>query len=161
METFTYSFINKIIFRFGNIIVTLLLLVYLIPLIWYVDRSKILIIPIIISLIILYIVNKVYFSYYKLLPYKIVADKEKMICSNFIFSNKELTIYYKDIESLTGGVFSRKLSGMMKVCDGKNKICIGFSQKMKNSSKLITLILSNVKREIYDEVIENITAQKK
>ena len=42
----------------------------------------------------------------------------------------------------------------MKVCDGKNKICIGFFDRMKNSNKLVTLLLSKVDKKIYDEVIE-------
>jgi hypothetical protein len=49
----------------------------------------------------------------------------------------------------------------MKVYDGKNHVTIGFSQKMKNSQKLITLILSKVKKEIYDEVIEQLTDKRK
>jgi hypothetical protein len=32
---------------------------------------------------------------------------------------------------------------------------------MKNSNKLITMILSKAKREIYDEVIEKISSGKK
>jgi len=42
---------------------------------------------------------------------------------------------------------------LMKICDGKNKICIGFFDRMKNSSKLVTLILSKVDKKIYDDVI--------
>jgi hypothetical protein len=57
-------------------------------------------------------------------------------------------------------VFERKSSGIMKVFDGKNNVTIGFSQKMRDSSKLITLILSKVKKEIYDDVIENLTAKR-
>jgi hypothetical protein len=49
----------------------------------------------------------------------------------------------------------------MKVCDGKNQICIGFSDKIKDSKKLMTLILSKVKKEVYDEVIEKLQALKK
>ena len=48
----------------------------------------------------------------------------------------------------------------MKVCDGKNKICIGFFDRMKNSSKLVTLLLSKVDKKIYDDVIEHIQSIK-
>jgi hypothetical protein len=95
------------------------------------------------------------------MPYKIEADDEKIICREFIFSEKEIVIKYKDIESLSGGIFNGKLRGIMKVCDGRNKICIGFSEKMKDSKKLITLILSKVNKEIYDSVIERLQALKK
>lgn len=160
MQTFTYSFIFKIIFRFGNVFITLLLSIYLVPVIFYIDQNKLLIFPLIISLIILYITNRNHFFYYKLLPYEIKANEEKLICSNFLFSKKIITIYYKDIDMLKGGVFSGKSSGVMKVRDGKTKLQIGFSQKINNSEKLIALILSKVTKELYSDVIENITDRR-
>lgn len=61
---------------------------------------------------------------------------------------------------LKGGVFSGKSSGVMKVRDGKTKLQIGFSQKINNSEKLIALILSKVTKELYSDVIENITDRR-
>jgi hypothetical protein len=49
-------------------------------------------------------VNRTYLTYYLILPYKIEADDEKMICSDFLLSKKVITIYFKDIEVLQGGV---------------------------------------------------------
>jgi hypothetical protein len=160
-QTFTYPFFLKFIYRFGNIVVTLMLIAYLIPIILYIDQNIILLVPVLIALLAVYFLNKHFILLYKILPFTIEADNEKMICKNFIFSKKELIIYYKDIQSLTGGIFENKFSGLMKVCDGKNSVCIGFYQKLINSNRLVTLILSNVKRELYDEVIENLTKQKK
>ena len=161
MQIFTYSIFYRIIFRFGNFIVTFLLVIYLVPIVIYLDKHKLLLIPLVLSLVIIYIVNRTYLIYYKILPYKIEADEDKMKCTKFFLSKKEITIYYKDIESLSGGIFSGKLSGVLKVCDGKNKLCIGFSQKIKDSGKLITLILSKVNKELYDEVIDHLTAKRK
>ena len=157
MQTFTYSFLFKIIFRFGNIAATLLLIIYIIPSVVLVDQQKLMLIPIIISLIVIYIINKTYLIYYKIIPYKIVADDEKIICTEFLFSQKEFTIRYADIEKLTGGVFEGKSSGIMKVVDSRNKVQIGFSQKINNSERLISLILSKVHKDLYNEVIEHIT----
>ena len=53
------------------------------------------------------------------------------------------------------------MSGVMKVCDGKNNVCFGFYQRITNSSKLATIILSKVKRELYDEVLEKLIAKGK
>ena len=160
MQTFSYSILFKIIFRFGNIVVTIFLLLYCIPLVMNLDANRILLLPLALSLLLIYIINKAYFTYYKILAYKIEADDEKIVCSEFLFSKKVITINYSDIESLKGGVFERKSSGIMKVYDGKNNSTIGFSQKMRDSNKLITLILSKVKKEIYDDVIKNLTAKK-
>jgi len=160
MQTFTYSLIFKIIFRFGNILVTLLLLIYLIPVFYYIDQNIILFLPLIIAVIILYMVNRAYLTYYIILPYKIEADDEKMICSDFLLSKKVVTIYFKDIEMLQGGVFSGRSSGIMKLRDSKSKLQVGFSQKMKNSEKLIAVILSKVSKDLYDEVISNLTERR-
>ncbi len=160
MQTFTYSLIVKIIFRFGNIFVTLLLSIYLIPVFYYIDQNIILFLPLIIAVIILYMVNRTYLTYYKILPYKIEADDEKMICSDFLFSKKVVTIYFKDIDMLRGGVFSGRSSGIMKLRDSKSKLQVGFSQKMKNSEKLIAVILSKVSKDLYDEVISNLTERR-
>ena len=161
MFTFTYSSIFKIIFRFGNIIITMLLLIYLIPIVIHIDQNKILIIPLVISLVIIYIINRSYLTYYKILPYKIEADEEKMICSDFLFSKKIISISYNDIEKLTGGIFAGRSSGIMKIQDRQSKLQIGFSQKIINSEKLIALILSKVPKELYNEVIQKITEKKK
>lgn len=160
MQTFTYSLIVKIIFRFGNIFVTLLLSIYLIPVFYYIDQNMILILPLVIGVIILYMVNRTYLTYYLILPYKIEVDDEKIICSDFLLSKKVVTIYYKDINNLQGGVFSGRSSGIMKLRDGKSKLQVGFSQKMNNSEKLIALILSKVPKDLYNDVISNITEKR-
>ncbi|MFB3055738.1 MAG: hypothetical protein ACE1ZQ_01080 [Ignavibacteriaceae bacterium] len=161
MQTFTYSPIFKIIFRFGNILVTLLLSIYLIPVFYYIDQKIILFLPLIIAVIILYMVNKTYLTYYKILPYNIEADDEKMICSDFLFSKKIVKIYFKDIDMLRGGVFSGRSSGIMKLRDSKSNLQVGFSQKIKNSEKLIALILSKVSKDLYNEVINNLTEKRR
>lgn len=161
MYTFVYPFYVKYIYRFGNLVATILLLIYVIPVIVGLDGNSYLILPFIISLVLLYFINKRYLTLYKVMPYKIEADDEKIVCKDFIFTSKETTIYYKNIESLSGGIFDGRLHGIMKVYDGKNQISIGFSDKMKDSKKLITLILSKVRKEIYEDCIEKLQALKK
>jgi hypothetical protein len=160
MQAFTYSLLFKIIFRFGNIIVTLLISIYLIPVFYYIDQNTILFLPLIIGVIIIFMVNRAYLTYYLILPYKIDVDDEKMICSDFLLSKKVVTIYFKDIEALQGGVFSGRSSGIMKLRDSKSKLRVGFSQKINNSEKLIALILSKVSKDLYDEVISNLTERR-
>lgn len=161
MQTFIYPFYARFLYRYGNIIASILLVLYLIPVVIGIDQNRYLLIPLVISLGLLYYVNRRYLTLYKVMPYKIEADDEKMICSDFMLTNKNVTIYYKDIESLAGGIFEGKLRGMMKVCDGKNQICIGFSERMKDSKKLMTIILSKVRKEIYEDVIGKLQALKK
>lgn len=160
-KTFTYPLIFKLLFRYGNFVVTLFLIVYIIPMFYYLDQNTLLIVPLLISLLVIYVINRHYFNIYKIVPFKIEADKEKITCSEFIFSKKTVTIFYKDIDLLSGGIFENKISGIMKVCDGKNSICIGFYQKLSDSNKLITIILSKVKKQIYDDVIDRLTKKGK
>ena len=160
MQTFTYPIIWKFIYRYGNLIITPLLLIYSLSLVVLMDKNLIVLLPFIISFVILYILNKAYLNFYKLVPYKIEVNEDKIICTEFLFRNKTITILIKDIESLSGGIFNGRYRGIMKVCDGKNKICIGFFDRMQNSSKFVTLLLSKVDKKIYDEVIENIQSVK-
>ncbi|MCW9066221.1 MAG: hypothetical protein OQJ78_07970 [Ignavibacteriaceae bacterium] len=160
-QTFTYPFIFRIIFRYGNIIVTPILILYSIPLFYFLDEKPILAFPLLVNLGIIYFLNKHYLNLYKILPYRIQADDVKIVCSNFFLSKKEITIYYNDISSLAGGIFHNKISGLMKVCDGNNNICVGFYHRLSNSSKLATIILSKVKRELYDNVLEKIKSDKR
>jgi len=159
-QTFTYPFLFRIIFRYGNIIITPLFVLYTIPLVVLLDENIILAFPLVINLFIIYFLNRHYINLYKTLPYRIESDDEKIICSEFFLSKKEVIIYYNDVESLSGGIFENKISGLMKVCDGKNNVCIGFYQRLNNSGKLATILLSKVNRDIYDNVLEKIKSRK-
>jgi hypothetical protein len=160
-QTFTYPFLFGLLYKYGNIVVTFLLVFYTAPIVLYVDQNYILLIPLIISLILIYLVNRQYFTLYKILPYKIEADDEKIVCSNYFLSKGNVTIYYKDIESLKGGMFENKMSGIMKVYDGRNSVTLGFYTKLNNSSRLVTIILSKVKKELYDDVLDKLTEKKR
>ena len=156
VKVFEYPFIFKILFRFGNIPVTIILSVYLVPIIVNIDNDLIYIIPLIIMLGLIYLVNKHYLRLYQILPYKITTNDEKIICGDFLFNTKQVEIFYKDIESLTGGLFEGRLSGLMKVWDGKSKICIGFYDRINGIKELQTILLSRVNKDVYDKVVEKV-----
>lgn len=128
----------------------------LIPLAINVDSNTILIIPIIITLFVIYFTNKFYFMLYKSFPFMIKADDEKLICTDFMFRKKTIMIYYKNIKSIEGGIFEGRLSGIMKLCDTETGICIAFSHRIRNSTKLIAMILSKIDKELYDKKIETL-----
>jgi hypothetical protein len=161
MQVFEYPIFFKLLYRFGNIPVTILLSVYLIISVTKLDTELIYIIPVAITLSLVYFINKRYLLLYQTVPYRIAADDEKLVCNNFLLSKKEIIIYYKDIEKITGGIFSRKMRGLMQVCDGRNKICIGFFDKIKNVKSLQTIILSRVNKDVYDNVVESVGLKNK
>ena len=160
MQVFTYSFAWEFIYRYTNLIITPPLLIITLAFVSHVDRNPVFLIPIFITLLFLYILNKSYLEFYKMIPNRIEADDEKLVCSQFFFRRKTLTIYLKDVESLTGGMFSGKYHGVMKVSDGKNKIAIGFFDKINHSTKLISIILNKVDQNIYDDVVEKLKSMK-
>lgn len=160
MQKFEYSFLYKLFYRFGNIPVTMLLAVYLILAVVNLNKSLINLIPFAVSALLIFFLNRHYLKLYKILPYKIEADNEKLICSDFIFSRKEIVIYHKDISLLSGGIFDGKVSGIMKVLDGKNNISVGFFNSIKNVRGLQTIILSKVPRSVYDNVIEKLKKKR-
>ncbi len=160
MHKFEYSFIYKFFYRFGNIPVTLLLAVYLILAAVNLDKSLINLFPFAISALLIFFLNRQYLKMYKILPYKIEADNYKIVCSDFLFSQKEIVIFYKDISALSGGIFDGKINGIMKIIDGKNNVSIGFYNSIKNVRDLQTIILSKVPRSVYDEVVERLKKKR-
>ena len=160
MQKFEYSFLYKLFYRFGNIPVTLLLVMYLFVAATNLDKSLINMLPLVISALLIFFLNRHYLKLYKILPYKIEADNERLICSNFLFSKKEIVIYHKDISTLTGGVFEGRISGIMKLTDDKNNLSIGFFNSIKNAHGLQTIILSRVPRNVYDEVVKKLKQRR-
>lgn len=160
MQVFTYSIFWKFVYRYLNLVITPLLILYIIPIALNLDKNLILVLPFVISVYLLYYLNKSYFTFYKLVPFKIELDDEKITCSQFIFKEKKMIIQIKDIESLSGGIFNGRYRGLMKVTDGKNKISIGFFDRMINAQKLVTLLISKVDLKVYNEVIPKIEELK-
>ena len=161
MQLFTYSYIYRLLYRYANITVTIILSIYLVPSVVYLDKNLIYLIPVVLLLLMIYLLNRHYLTLYKIIPYRIEADEEKIVCTDFLFSKKEFTIHYNDIESLTGGIFDGRFTGVMKVCDKKNQVCIGFFNRLKNADKLQTILLSKVPRNVYDDVVERVGLKNK
>lgn len=156
MKIFTYPPFFNFLFKFGNIPITILLSMFLVPAVANLDRHLAFVLPTLLTAFLIYIINKHYLTSYSIVPYKIEADDEKLICTKFLFTQKKVEIKFKDISSLEGGIFEGRISGLMKVKDGVNNRTIGFYSKIKNAKELETLILSKVKKEVYLEVVETI-----
>ncbi len=159
-QEFTYPLFFRFLYRYGNIPVTIFLSIYLVPSVINLDRDLIYLIPVIGILILIYFVNKRYLYLYQVVPYKIIADEEKIICRNFFLSKRETVIFYKDIDELSGGIFSGKLKGLMKVHDGNSKFTIGFFDRIREIKSLQTIILSKVKTEVYNKVVDSVGLRK-
>ncbi len=160
MQTFEYSLPAKLIYRYGNFIITPLLSIHLASSIFLITKGWYFTILALVNLAILIIVNVYYIKTYKLFPFKIMTDNEKMICSNFFLSKKKIEIKHGDISKIDGGIFSTYPTRPIYILDGKNNITIGFYSHVSKFQKLLTIILSNIPQKIYNDLIDKIKEKK-
>lgn len=156
MSKHTYNAFVRFIYAYGNFIINILMFINILAFSTQLKNSYLFYFPIIVSFIVLYLVNRFYFLIYKTLPLEIEIEKDKLICSKFIFnkSRKEV-VNLKDIKSISGGIFEGRLNGIMKITD-KNNLSIAISHRISDSTKLIAKILEKVDKKIYDEAIESL-----
>jgi hypothetical protein len=155
MKEYTYSTLFKFIYRFANLPLTLLLIILIIPMIVNIDNNLLLLIPLIISLLMIYFLNRFYFTLYKIVPFRIYADENRIICKNFLLPHRREEITFKEIQSLSGGKFEGRLNGIMKI-NSKSNVSIGFYHNMNNAKEFETFILSKVDKKVYDEVVNRV-----
>ena len=154
MKTFSYPIFAKIVYRYANIFITFVLLIHLV--IFFIAPQKNWgYLPLgLINLILIYVVNRFYFTNYKYFPYDIKADDEKIIVSNFVINNRTETINFKDIEKLTGGVFNKKPSTPIYIIYNSGKK-IGINTHLKEFNRLLTLILQHVSESVYKNTLDD------
>lgn len=153
MKTFTYSAFARLFYRYANIPITLILLLSLLTALGGLYTSWIYIIPTVVDIIIIYVVNRYYIKSYKRFPYKIEVDNEKMICTDYFFSRKQIELDHSSITKITGGIFSGNIARPIYLHEKKNNIVIGFNSHLKDYDKLLTIILSNIKQELYNDLL--------
>ncbi|MBZ0199188.1 MAG: hypothetical protein K8H86_04920 [Ignavibacteriaceae bacterium] len=161
MKTYKYSIFYRLVYKYANIPLTIFLALYLVYWGTGIDKHLIYLLPFLLTLLIIYFLNKHFLMLYKIMAYKIEADDEKLVCSNFFMSKKSRTVYFKNIEKLDGGIFEGKPRGIMRFCDYESKIWIGFYQNIINGRELGTLILSKVPQPVYEAVLEKINKASK
>ncbi|PID63098.1 MAG: hypothetical protein CR986_00525 [Ignavibacteriae bacterium] len=154
MQIFKYSFLPKLIYRYANIPANIILLFYMIASILAVINNWKFIFPLMITLILLYVLNRFYIRMYKTFPFKIEADNEKMICSDFVINKRTVEIKHEDILKITGGIFSGRPYMPLYIETENEKL--GISPHIKNYNKLLTIILSNIPKELYTSLLNSI-----
>ena len=150
----------RMLYRYGNIPITVVLLIYLFGAVYNLDKSLINLIPLIITALLIYFLNRQYLMLYKTMPFSIIADREKLVCTDFTLSNKELVIYYKDIDKLKGGIFEGRVNSLMRIYESQRSLFVCFFTTIKNSKNLQTIILSKVNKDLYDSVINKLKDRK-
>ncbi|MBE2279976.1 MAG: hypothetical protein IAE91_06250 [Ignavibacteriaceae bacterium] len=154
-ETFTYNIFFKSIYRYLNIPVTILFLLYTFPLFVVPKIEFSVYFFATILLIAVALMNRFFFRTYKTVPYLIVADDNKLLLSDFFINRGVITVHYKDIVDFSGGFLDGRPNGLMKFKTSSGDE-FGFYMRLNNSKKLITIILSKVNKEIYLSVLNKL-----
>lgn len=156
MLTFTYPLIPKLVYRYANIPLTVLLVLYLFLSLILMRYSSISILPALINIMLIYALNRFYFRLYKTFPYKIEVDDVKMICSDFPFSRKVIQIRFEDIEKISGSIFSGFRNKPVTIYDGRQNISVSFSLHLRKINDLLTIILSKIRKEKSEELLADL-----
>jgi len=154
MKTFKYTFISKVVYRYAVVPANLILLFYLLASIIGISEDWKFIFPILINMILLYVLNRFYIRIYKSFPFNIRTNNEKMICSDFVINNRNVEIIHSEIKNIKGGIFTGRAYSPLYVSTDKARI--GISPHMKDYNKLLTIILTNIPKELYESLLETI-----
>lgn len=156
MKEFTYPLLAKIIYRYANIPVSFLLLLYALISFLGMREDWLYVFPAFINLVLLYVMNRYYLRMYRQFPYNIRIDNEKMICSGFMNKARTVEINLSDVSEISGGIFSGSPVRPIYISDKKNNVTIGFNQHLKNYNKFLTVVLSNINQDLYNSLLEKI-----
>lgn len=160
MEKFSYSFFARIIYRYGNIIATFFLSIHFISSIYFISEKWYFVFPAAINGLIIYILNRYFIKTYRLFPFVIEADNEKMICGDFFMSKKKIVIHYKNIDELKGGIFSGFPTRPIYLHDKSQNVTVGFYSHVGDFQKLLTKILRNIPEKLYNELLNKIKTDR-
>ncbi len=161
MMKFYYSKIAKLIYRYSYFVIVPILLLYAMISLGGIFKDSKFIVPFIINLLLLIGVIKIFIKVYKYFPFEILANNEKIECLNFMKPSKSVTIRMDEITSIQGGIFSGNAAKPI-IIEGKTpEEKIYFNVHLKGYSKLLTLVLSNVNKELYESLLTNLKNNNK
>lgn len=154
MIIYKYSFFAKLMYRYGNIPLSILLLIYLGASIigmlthWYFVFFAVINIAIIVWL------NRYYIKTYKLFPFTISADNERLVCSDFFFTSKTVEIKFENIDKITGGIFNGYPTRPVYIHNSIQNITIGFYSSAGKFNELLLTIVKNINEGLYQQLID-------
>lgn len=157
MQTYTYTVLGKIWYRYINIIITIFLLLYTIASLYLAFKKWYYFLIFFVNLLIIWSINSFYIRSYKYFPFVIESDEKGITCSKFFLSKKIIRINYSDITEVSGGMFSGWNSRPVYINDGNHGTKIGFFPQRK-FKELIKVILQNINEELYKELLDKIKA---
>lgn len=158
MKIFHYSFFSKLLYWYVNYIVSVFLLVHLGYLI-SLSKGYGFVFPAIIYGVIIYLLNRNYIKRYSLFPRIIELNNEKITARSFLKGNdKEIRI--SEIYSITGNIFAGNMTKPLIIKSENGEFEIGIHSGIKNYDELIKILLSNVRTDLYKELLDKLNNKK-
>ena len=153
MTLYKYSFFMKLLYRYANIPITLVLIIYLIESLVQIPGHWFAVFFAFVNLVLIYALNKYYLKTYRFFPFKIYINNEKMVCENFMMSKKKIEIKHSEIKKINGGIFSGLPTRPIYLYDSKGNLLVGFYTHNEKYRTLLKTILKNVSEELYQELL--------
>lgn len=151
-HVFTYNRFLKFAYRYGNIPVSMLLGMYIVPFIADPSPRLVHYLFFFIVAVLLLGINAFFYKVWRVVPFKIHALDDRIVASEFFLTSKEVVLFYKDIENLKGGTFSGKFNGIMIAESTSQDIQIGFFARLENSRLFEAILISRAPQPVYEKV---------
>jgi hypothetical protein len=161
MNKFEYTPASKFYCRYSIAPLSLILITSLVVQISAVRAHPLMLFLVAINGALLFLANKQFYKSYSELPFLIVAGKEKLTASNFMFGKKTVEIKYSDIDIVSGGVFGYSRKGVIFLHDGEQNTSIAIHPSIVNVDELVKIIVNNVNAELRDEMITKLRRREK
>lgn len=159
-KTYTYPVFYRFLYRFGNIVATLFLLMYLIPLLGGMTGRLYEYFYAAVISVFLILINLFFFRIYRTVPFSITIEDDKITGTDYFLSSKKTEMLISKVDRLAGGVFDGKSKGMMRIIDTKAEKEIAFFHGLDESRNLLAYVLSKVPKNLYDSVLGNFEGRK-
>ncbi|MBI9072407.1 MAG: hypothetical protein JEY94_12465 [Melioribacteraceae bacterium] len=161
MKTFKFSIIAKFLYRYSFIPIASIMLFYIVVSASGIHLDVMNVLPMLINILFLYVIIRFYVKSYAQFPFEIEVTEEKLICKNFKYGKDGFEIKFADIKNIEGGVFENKPTKALVIyAEGKEQ-SISISPHMKNYNRLLTLILSRINKNMYDDLILKVRENQK
>ncbi|MCC6549940.1 MAG: hypothetical protein IT279_07725 [Ignavibacteriaceae bacterium] len=158
-KTYTYNLFFRLLYSYGNLMVTAILLLYLIPLLGGMTGRMFEYFYAAVLVFLILMFNYWFLRIWKTMPFTITVNDGVITGSDYFFSKKTVAIRVGEIVKLHGGVFDGKTRGMMRVITNDKEIA--FFHSIGEGRNLLAYILSQVPRELYDAVLGRLGQKKK
>ncbi len=159
MSEHKYSFFARFVYRYANLPISVLLLIYLVFSLAATANNKYFIIPAFINAAVLYLMNRNYLRNNKTMPYKINVNNTTIKVSDFAGRRKDFSFSISQIKDIAGGIFAGAQTKPIFIFVEGEKYPVSFNAHISGFNELLTAILKNVDKNLYEKLMSDIRSK--